>query len=311
MLHFDDKPGRLSELPVPSGPLNPWISTTFIAFHVRHAGPFGPTTRLGRALGALILTVVLLVPVSKIVKGGEGQLTTQGLAGGAIAERIVVDSTTTVDPTTTAAAEVTTTQPEPVTVSPTVAPTAAPTVAPTAAPTAAPTPATTAKPVVTTAKAVATTVKPKPVATTVKAPATTKAPVTTAKPVATTAKPAATTARPVATTPRPTVTPTAPPTTAAPVTRYTADQVIAMIREAWPDDSEERAIEIARRESGWRNWAYNGSCCYGVFQIHYNSHKRRLTARGLGLAGLYDPRVNIAIALEIFQEQGWSPWSTA
>ena len=72
-----------------------------------------------------------------------------------------------------------------------------------------------------------------------------------------------------------------------------------------------KALEVARLESGYRNWAYNGSCCYGVFQIHYGSHKRRLAARGLGLDGLYDPKVNIAIALEIFNEQGWRPWSTS
>ena len=84
-----------------------------------------------------------------------------------------------------------------------------------------------------------------------------------------------------------------------------------MIREVWPADSVEKAIEVARLESGYRNWAYNGSCCYGVFQIHYQAQKRRLTARGVGLQGLYDPRVNISVALEIFLEQGWSPWSVA
>ena len=76
----------------------------------------------------------------------------------------------------------------------------------------------------------------------------------------------------------------------------------------WPADSVDRALQIAWRESNYRNDVYNGSCCYGVFQINAKSHQGRLRARGLTTSALLDPKVNIEIALEIFQEQGWGPW---
>ena len=44
-------------------------------------------------------------------------------------------------------------------------------------------------------------------------------------------------------------------------------EVEAIIREIWPDDLEDRALEIAWRESGYRANAQNW-CCYGLFQIH-------------------------------------------
>lgn len=154
----------------------------------------------------------------------------------------------------------------------------------------------------------------KPAATT----AAKKAPATTAKAVA---KPAATTA-PKATTAatqpksaivKPPTTATAPRTTPpttvpAPKTSYTADEVVALIRAMWPADSVDKALEVAYRESRYRHTAYNGWCCYGVFQINASAHMRRLQARGLGVEGLYDPRVNIEIALEIYQSSGWGPW---
>jgi hypothetical protein len=79
----------------------------------------------------------------------------------------------------------------------------------------------------------------------------------------------------------------------------------------WPADSVDKALDVAWKESNYLARADNGICCLGVFQINYASHKRRLAARGLGREGLFDARVNIEIALEIFNEQGWSPWTTA
>jgi Transglycosylase SLT domain len=79
----------------------------------------------------------------------------------------------------------------------------------------------------------------------------------------------------------------------------------------WPADSLEKALDVAWKESNYLARADNGICCLGVFQINYGSHKRRLAARGLGREGLFDARVNIEIAIEIFNEQGWSPWTTA
>ncbi len=274
-----------------------------------HPPPRRPSTWLERhpfsGRVALVLAVfALFIPVSKLLTRGEGRVSTSQFPGAALGN-VTLDETTTSAPATVL---VVTTE-VPVTVPPAPAPivTAAPVAAaPAVAPAAVAAPATTAKPVPTTSQPVATTAK-RIVATTAKPVA------TTAKPVATTAKKAvATTAKPVVTTAKPTPTTTratTPPTVA--VRRYTADEVIGMIQAVWPADSVDKALEVARLESGYRNWAYNGSCCYGVFQIHYGSHKRRLAARGLGLDGLYDPKVNIAIALEIFNEQGWRPWSTS
>ncbi len=145
-----------------------------------------------------------------------------------------------------------------------------------------------------------------------------------AKPVATTAKPAVTTARPVATTARPapkstapTAKPTpttakpAPTTTAKPNRQYSTEEVKSLVRQMWPAASVDKALDVAWKESNYLARADNGICCLGVFQINYSSHKRRLAARGLGREALFDARVNIEIALEIFNEQGWSPWTTA
>ena len=151
-------------------------------------------------------------------------------------------------------------------------------------------------------------------------------PVTTAKskpkPAPTTTAKASTKTAAAAPAPIPapvaTAKPTNPPTTpkpkpatsaaAAPTARWNPDDVKALIIEMWPADSVDRALQIAWRESNYRNDVYNGSCCYGVFQINARSHHGRLAARGLTTAALFDPKINIEIALEIFQEQGWGPW---
>jgi hypothetical protein len=86
--------------------------------------------------------------------------------------------------------------------------------------------------------------------------------------------------------------------------------VQAMIREIWPDELEEKALQIAFRESRYQATAYNGWCCYGVFQIHWNAHKGWLA--GIGVTSsqqLLDARTNIQIAYTIYQRAGgWGPW---
>jgi len=123
----------------------------------------------------------------------------------------------------------------------------------------------------------------------------------------TTAAPATTAPRPVTTT---TVKP-APATTAPPTPRptYTAEQIIQLIRDVWPDHLEQRAIEIAYRESRYNPYAVN-SCCYGVFQINYNAHKGWLPQIGVtSAAQLFDPRVNVYAAYVIYQRSGsFAPW---
>ena len=127
-------------------------------------------------------------------------------------------------------------------------------------------------------------------------------PPTTAPPATTAPKP---TAPPATTAPKP----TAPPTTApAPITQ---DQVVQIIRDVWPDDLEQRAIEIAYRESRLVPTAYNGWCCYGLFQIHWEAHRGWLDDIGITAPQqLYDARVNAQVALQIYvRAGGWGPWT--
>ena len=82
----------------------------------------------------------------------------------------------------------------------------------------------------------------------------------------------------------------------------------AIIRDVWPDDLEDHALDIARRESRLHanvsNW-----CCVGLFQIHWNAHKRWLA--GIGVTEkvqLFDARTNARAAYALYQRNGWSPW---
>lgn len=71
------------------------------------------------------------------------------------------------------------------------------------------------------------------------------------------------------------------------------------------------AINVARRESSFRANAYNGVCCHGIFQIHWQAHRSWLQGQGItSSAELYDARTNIELAYKIYQRSGgWSPWS--
>jgi LysM repeat protein len=146
-----------------------------------------------------------------------------------------------------------------------------------------------------------------PVGASMPSPPPTTAPPTTAPPATT----PPTTARP---------TTTAAPTTTAPTATFrppsgpvSASQAEAIIREVWPDHLEDRAIEIAYRESRLIPTAYNGWCCYGLFQIYWNVHKGWLS--GIGITSsqqLLDARINASVALEIYTRAGgWGPWSVA
>ena len=88
---------------------------------------------------------------------------------------------------------------------------------------------------------------------------TTEAPVTTQEPASTSTAPA-TTEAPATTAPATTEAPAAPPASA-----LEAQQII---RDVWPDELEDKALEIAWRESNYIPTAYNGWCCYGLFQIY-------------------------------------------
>jgi hypothetical protein len=142
--------------------------------------------------------------------------------------------------------------------------------------------------------------------------ASTPAPPTTSAPraAATTATNAAPTTRSSATTPTVTTAPPAPTTTVpARPAAVSAAEAVAIIRSVWPDDLEERAIEIAWRESNHRS-NVNNSCCYGLFQIHWEAHRSWLSSIGVTSAWqLYDANVNTVAAYTLYQRSGgFGPW---
>jgi hypothetical protein len=85
--------------------------------------------------------------------------------------------------------------------------------------------------------------------------------------------------------------------------------VRAIIRSIWPDHLEDKAIAIASRESNLIPTAYNGWCCYGLFQIYFNANASFLRSIGVTSASqLYDPYVNTRAAFAMYQVSGWRPW---
>jgi len=124
---------------------------------------------------------------------------------------------------------------------------------------------------------------------------------------ATTPAPPVTTTQAPATTVAPT---TAPPTTQAPATEPPGpDDIKQIIRDVWPDDLEDRALEIAYRESRFVPTAKN-FCCYGLFQIYWEVHDVWLDDIGITSASqLYDPETNARAAYALYQRAGgWGPW---
>jgi LysM repeat protein len=96
------------------------------------------------------------------------------------------------------------------------------------------------------------------------------------------------------------------------VVAYKPKDVIQIIREEWPDELEERAIEIARRESRLvpNVIGIPNGCCYGLFQIYYRWHKNWLPQVGVTNPDqLLDPRLNARAAYRMYQRNnGWGPW---
>ncbi len=86
-------------------------------------------------------------------------------------------------------------------------------------------------------------------------------------------------------------------------------QAAAIIREVWPDELEERALEIAWRESKHES-NVNNWCCYGLFQIHWEAHRSWLSTLGItSVSQLYDPVLNATAAYALYQRSGgFGPW---
>lgn len=115
----------------------------------------------------------------------------------------------------------------------------------------------------------------------------------------------------------PTTTPTTTVATTTPSGSPGPDASVAevkdVIRSIFPESEWDTAFTIADRESRFVPTAYNGWCCYGVFQIYWNVHRSWLDDLGItSSSDLYDPLLNVKAAYAIWQRAGnsWSPWST-
>jgi len=86
--------------------------------------------------------------------------------------------------------------------------------------------------------------------------------------------------------------------------------VEAIIREVWPDHLEDRAVQIAWRESRHQPEVRN-ACCFGLFQIYWNVHKGWLAEHGVTSSDqLFDARTNANVALMVYERAGgWGPWA--
>lgn len=81
----------------------------------------------------------------------------------------------------------------------------------------------------------------------------------------------------------------------------TPAEVEALIRATWPDHAEDRAVRVARCESGLNPNAKNRtSSASGTFQL--------IAAHWRGRFDPFDARANIAYAYRLWQSSGWSPW---
>ena len=98
--------------------------------------------------------------------------------------------------------------------------------------------------------------------------------------------------------------------------QFTRKQSRAIIREVWPDELEETALFVARRESNLVPSVVGGknNCCLGLFQMYWSVHQSWLTKSGVTEPSqLLDPRVNTQAALALYRRNGnsWRPWWTS
>jgi len=113
----------------------------------------------------------------------------------------------------------------------------------------------------------------------------------------------------------------AAPSTAAPTTTqppkyvptktFTRAELEKFVRDAWPDELEANAFFVVNRESNWNPLSRN-SCCIGLFQLNWNSHKSWMRNYGVTDASeLLNPEINAKLAYYTWQRSGsWRPWCT-
>lgn len=118
---------------------------------------------------------------------------------------------------------------------------------------------------------------------------------------------APTTTSPPPRAPRPTTTvPESPVATQAP--SGPVEQIIA----AWFPENPEKAIQVARCESGLNPGAVSsGGGNHGLFQIN-NVHRGTFEAvTGQPWDAVYDANTNAKFARHLYNSSGWGPWACA
>lgn len=96
-----------------------------------------------------------------------------------------------------------------------------------------------------------------------------------------------------------------------PTRTFTGAELEKFVRDAWPDELEADAFYVVQRESNWNPLSRN-SCCIGLFQLNWNSHKSWMKNYGITDASeLLNPEINAKLAYATWQRSGsWQPWCT-
>lgn len=103
----------------------------------------------------------------------------------------------------------------------------------------------------------------------------------------------------------------APEPMATPVTQQVipeAQMAFLLRTVGWPDSVIPDALSVIGCESGFHRFRVGDVGELGLFQIH-PVHLARFRARYGLRADPSDPVQNAAIALDIWREEGWAPWS--
>jgi len=64
------------------------------------------------------------------------------------------------------------------------------------------------------------------------------------------------------------------------------------------------AVAVARGESSYNTELFNGSCCYGLFQVHRKFHEKKVKAAGGSWEAWKNPVVNAKVAYQIYSSEG-------
>jgi hypothetical protein len=77
----------------------------------------------------------------------------------------------------------------------------------------------------------------------------------------------------------------------------------------FPSEEVEKAVLVARCESGFNPAAYNSSGPYGGLYQHLETHwETRAAAAGYPGASIFNAEANTAAAHLLWSSNGWGPW---